>query len=258
MNCSSVRASPTTGPSWTAVAASGRHLVAGEAPGLGGLDDEHALDHPLLDQRDAQEGVVGVLAGLAEVLEPRMLGGVLDHDRPELLGHEARQALVHPHPHPADALGAEADRRRQHQVRPVGLDQVDRADVGLEPLLDQLDDVGQRLRRLPFLGDQAADLVRRQERRARKCSMGVMTRCTPRSGAIQTGGEVRWKTTDYLIGTASDRASNRRTRSIRPDASLGIFDEKAGPMPIAPAPLDDPGFRVRRPSCEPDLPGLTF
>ena len=56
--------------------------------------------------------------------------GVGDDLRPQLLGDQAGQPFGEPHPHAADALGPQADRRRQHQVRAIGLEQVDRADVG--------------------------------------------------------------------------------------------------------------------------------
>ena len=47
------------------------HVVVVEAARRGGLDDEHALQHPAVHDRHAQERLIRVLAGLAEVLEPR-------------------------------------------------------------------------------------------------------------------------------------------------------------------------------------------
>ena len=56
------------------------------------------------------------------------------------------QPFAEPHPDAADALGPQADRGGQHQVGAIGLEQVHRADVGLEPPLNQVHDVRQRLR----------------------------------------------------------------------------------------------------------------
>ena len=61
---------------------------------------------------------------------------------------------------------AEPDRGRQDQVRAVGLEQIDRADVGSEPLLDQLDDVVERFRRASVLRNQAADFLQGPEQGA--------------------------------------------------------------------------------------------
>ena len=87
------------------------------------------------------------------------------HLRPQLLGDQAGQPFGQPHPHAADALGAQADGRRQHEVRAIGLEQVDRADVGLEPPLNQVDDVVERLGGVAALRHQPADFFERPEQR---------------------------------------------------------------------------------------------
>ena len=69
------------------------HVVLGEGARLDRLDDQHALEEPAVDQRDAEKRVVRIFAGLAEVLEARMAGGVGDDLRLHLLGDEAGQAL---------------------------------------------------------------------------------------------------------------------------------------------------------------------
>ena len=61
------------------------HLAPIERARLDGLDDQHALQEPPIDQRHAQERVVGILARLAEILEARMLGRMLDDLRAHLL-----------------------------------------------------------------------------------------------------------------------------------------------------------------------------
>ena len=67
--------------------------------------------------------------------------GVGDDLRPQLLGDEAGQPFGQPHPDAADAFGPQADGRRQHEVGAIGLEQIDGADVGLEPVLNQVDEL---------------------------------------------------------------------------------------------------------------------
>ena len=94
-----------------------------------------------------------------------MRRGVGDDLRPQLLGDQAGQAFGQPHADAADALGPQADGRGQHQVGAIGLEQVDRADVGVEPPLNQVDDVGQRLGGVAALRDEPADFLERPEQR---------------------------------------------------------------------------------------------
>ena len=119
--------------------------VDAEQPRLDGLNDEHALEHAAIDDRHAQERPIRIFARFPEVLEPRMQRRVRDDLRPQLLGHEAGEALGEPHPDAADALRAQTDCRGQHQVGAIRLQQIDGADIGLEPRPNQMDDVGQRL-----------------------------------------------------------------------------------------------------------------
>ena len=69
------------------------------------LHHQHALQHAVIDQRDAQERLVGVFAGLAEILEARMPFHLLHGDRAHLLGHQAGQAFIQRHAQRADAFG---------------------------------------------------------------------------------------------------------------------------------------------------------
>ena len=100
-----------------------------------------------------------------KVLEARMRRRVGDDLRPQLLGDQSGQAFGQPHADAADALRPQADGRGEHQVGAIGLEQVDRADVGLEPALDQVDDVGQRFGGVAALRDQPADFFERPEHR---------------------------------------------------------------------------------------------
>ena len=141
------------------------HIVFAERPGIGRLDDQHALQHAAVDDRHAEECGVRVLPGLLEILETRMPRRVFDNDGADLLGHQAGQTLGDAHAHPAHTFLAQADRGGQHQRRPIGFEQIDRPDVGREPLLNQIDDVGQGFGGIAAAGDQMADLLQRPEER---------------------------------------------------------------------------------------------
>ncbi len=139
------------------------HVLGAEGPGFDGLDDEHALQQPALDDRHAEKRAIGVFARLGKVLEAGMRGGIGDKLRPHALGDEAGQALRQSHADAADALGAQADGRRQHEIGAIGFEEVDRADVGLEPPLDQMDDVVEGFRRVAARRHQPADFFQRPE-----------------------------------------------------------------------------------------------
>jgi hypothetical protein len=62
------------------------------------------------------------------------------------------------------AFGMQAERGGQHQVRPVRLQQIGRADVGLEPRGDQRHHIHQRVGRLAFFRRQVRNLLERQNK----------------------------------------------------------------------------------------------
>ena len=158
------------------------HFLPREGDRLLTLDDQYALDHAAVDQRHAQEGMVVFLAGLAKELETRVPGGVLDHQRPELLGHQAGQPLVQAHADLADAFRTQADRRPQHQMGPIGLDQVQGADIDLEEFLNRLNNAREDLLGPGFQGSEGQDLVTRQGAR------GVRSGRWRSHGRFPTGG----------------------------------------------------------------------
>ena len=53
-----------------------------------------------------------------------------DDDRLQLLGDKTGKSFGHPHPDLSDALRAEPLGGGQHQIRAIGLEEIDRADVG--------------------------------------------------------------------------------------------------------------------------------
>ncbi len=141
------------------------HVGRIEQPRVDGLNDEDSLQETAIHDRHAQERAIRIFTGLGEVLEPRVPRRVGDELRRQLLGDESGQALGQPHPHAADAVLSQPNGRSQHEVDPIRLQQVDRTDVGLEPALNQVHDVGQRLRRVAPLGDQPGDLFQGPQRR---------------------------------------------------------------------------------------------
>jgi hypothetical protein len=66
--------------------------------------------------------VVRILAGFAEVLEPRMARGVFHHLGRQCLADQAREALRQLHADAADAFRPQPDRRGQHERRAIGLE----------------------------------------------------------------------------------------------------------------------------------------
>ena len=130
---------------------------------LDGLHDQHALQHASIDQRNAEERLVIVFASLVKIFESRMIFRLLDSNRAHLLGDQARQAFVDSHAESADTLAAQPDGCGQHQIRAVGFEKIDRADVGFEALGDQRDHVHQRLGRLAALSCEVSDLFESQD-----------------------------------------------------------------------------------------------
>jgi hypothetical protein len=142
------------------------HFIPSEHARLDRLDDQHALQKSTVDQRHAQERVVGIFAGFAEILEARVPCRVRDDLRPQLLADQSHQALVEPHSHLAHAFRPQPDSRRQHEVCAVGLQQVHGAHVGRKAPLDEPDDVRQGLGWITAMRDQVADLFQGPQERS--------------------------------------------------------------------------------------------
>ena len=150
----------------------GRHLRAGgrqqphDVLAVGArlhrLQHQHALQQAPIDDRHSDEGVIRILAGFTEVFETRMGRGVFHHLGRQCLADQAREALRQLHADAADAFGPQADRRGQHQRRPVRLEQVHRTHVAREALLDEADDVAECLGRVAAVRDKPADFLERQ------------------------------------------------------------------------------------------------
>jgi hypothetical protein len=109
------------------------------------LHYENALENATVDEWNAEEGLVGIFAGFAEILEARVKVGLFDGHGIHLFSHQAGEAFGDRHAQVADAFAAKADGCGQDQIAAVGLKQVGGANVGLESIGDQSNDVHQGL-----------------------------------------------------------------------------------------------------------------
>ena len=137
------------------------HVVLAERARLGSLDDQYPLEDFAVDDRHPQERPVRILAGVMEVLEARMRRRVVDDDGAYLFGHEAHEPFGEPHAHAPDAFGTQPDRRRQHEIGAIRLEQVDGAHVDGELAVNQVDDVRQRFGRIAAARDKVAQIIAR-------------------------------------------------------------------------------------------------
>ena len=87
-----------------------------------------------------------------------MLPRLLDHDRLPALGREPYQALVAAQMDAADRLASQPDRGAQHEYRQIAAGQVERADVGIETLRDEVDHVRERLVEVVRARDDLGDV----------------------------------------------------------------------------------------------------
>ena len=98
-----------------------------------------------------------------------MGGGVFDDLRRQLLADETGEPFRQPHAHAPDAVRAQADGRGEHERRAIGLEQIDRAHVGVERALNQLDDVAERFFGMSAVRDEVADFFEGPEERVALC-----------------------------------------------------------------------------------------
>ncbi len=144
-------------------------LVLVVAPLGAVLDDQHPDRAAAAQQRGAEEGVVGILAGLGPVGEAGMRGRVGQADRLRRARHLADQALARPQARLVHRLGLQALGGEQLQLS-GGAAQVDRTDLRHHRLGDDADDRVQ-----PLLGrsrprHSLADLAKEVPRPPRRQS----------------------------------------------------------------------------------------
>ena len=230
-NCPWVRARLTTCESWCPAALIAATMAGSNARAVTVCTTSTPCSRPRSIERDAEERAIRILAGVLEVLEARMRGRVVHDQRPQLLGDEADQAFVEPHADPADAIGLQADGGGEDQVRAIGAEQVDGADVGAEAALNELDDVGQRLGGVAGHRGEAADVVERPGGRRRRKRGGVAHGSGPFFAAGPSGPRaasgVRLHSRRYARGDAA--AASAGTEQEACFAAAGL--ERRRPEP---------------------------
>jgi hypothetical protein len=83
---------------------------------------------------------------------------VLEGDRLTALGGETHQPLAVGEANLADRVGVETDRRAERQAANVGVGQIDRTDIRIQPLGDEIRDVRQGLLQVVRAGDDFGDV----------------------------------------------------------------------------------------------------
>ncbi|MNN56482.1 hypothetical protein D3C81_1714180 [compost metagenome] len=117
----------------------------------------------MVDDRRAEEGGVALLAGLGEVAEARVAGGVLEVERLLAGTDQADQALARGHADLADGVLVEALGGHQHEAVALRIEQVHRADLGAHGCAHALDDDRQGGVQIPGGVDLLDDLAQRVE-----------------------------------------------------------------------------------------------
>ena len=138
-------------------------LVRREPPAPQRLHDQDAERCALLGDRHAEERVVALLAGLGEVLVARVRQRIDDHHRLVLLDDHAGEAFVDAHRHLADGGALETGGRPQRQPLILGIEEVERADLGAHLLGDDLDDVLERLLEILRMTGERTDVLEQRE-----------------------------------------------------------------------------------------------
>ena len=163
MKRSRVRASLTTGATWSGGFDQHADFAVAEDAGLLGLDDENALQDAAVDERDAEEGVVFLFAGVLEVFEAGMAGwrhstatgrtcSATRPARPSCSG--MRRVPMQPR--------VEAEGGGEDEIGAIGLKQIGGADVGVKAGGDERDHVHQGVGGLAALFGKAGDFFEGQ------------------------------------------------------------------------------------------------
>ena len=129
---------------------------------LDGLQDQDALQHAAIDQRNTEKALVSVFSCFAKIFETRMFLCVREGKRPHLFGNQSGEAFTERHAQCADALRPEATRCGEHEICAVWLEQINRADIGLESARDQCHHIAESFCRLATVFCQISNFFQRQ------------------------------------------------------------------------------------------------
>ena len=116
-----------------------------EGTWLNGLNHQNAGRSPLHHQGSGQERGEALLTRLREIAEPSILSGSFEGNRLAVLRHPSDQTVAHTESHMADRSRIKPDRGAQQEGFALGLPQIDRADVGIQALGDQIGNIRERL-----------------------------------------------------------------------------------------------------------------
>ena len=134
-------------------------LALVEAAQVAVLDDEHAEHRAVVDDGDAEKSVEVLFAGLLEQAEVAVPRRVAQVDGFGVFRHQTHEALAEFEADPADSLLVQAFGRHQHVAMEILVEQINRADMGVQGIADPVDDDVQRglqvLGRADFLDDAA-------------------------------------------------------------------------------------------------------
>ena len=159
-------------------------LVRREATPAQGLHHQHPDRGAALDDRDAEEGVVALLAGLGEELVAGMRRGIDGHHRLELLDRHAGEPFLDAHRDLADRAPFEAGRRPQCEPLRARIEDVERADVGARALRHHLYDALERLLEIFRARRERADVLQDGEAMA---AASRLRSSTPRAAGRLAG-----------------------------------------------------------------------
>ena len=125
------------------------------------LHHQHSQQLTVVDDGHAKEGMKAFLAGLGEIFEARVGGGIGQIERLFALADQADQALRGVQPHGADGLGIQAIAGHEDVFTPLLVLEVDRADFHPHRPLDAGDDDLQGLIQVLGIGDFLNDAPQR-------------------------------------------------------------------------------------------------
>ena len=129
-----------------------------ETSRIDGLDDQDTRRPTLHNQRGCQEGCKSFFARLREISEAGILSSSFKSNGLAILGDPADQTISHAQADMADRSGVQTNGGAQKKRFALRLSQIDRADVCVQTLGDQIGDIRERLLQVVRAGDDLSDI----------------------------------------------------------------------------------------------------